>query len=220
MKQIQQWICSDNLHHLHHLQQPLLGRQKSFVEIWVAKLLISVCWPWCWRRQCEKKMSRASVSEWSVGFCLKKRYDNAYIYMYIYVHIGFQEVKERMILVALHDKLRNMSWKVFSRDESLWHVSRCLEIFRIKRRWRRLKQFIVKRFRPESRARFPFFGWVGLVCLWLLVSSYFMVVYGICFLNIFFNILQKPSATPMEDVPRRLNECQVVTSFNKLSCNK
>lgn len=83
MKQIQQWICSDNLHHLHHLQQPLLGRQKSFVEIWVAKLLISVCWPWCWRRQCEKKMSRASVSEWSVGFCLKKRYDNAYIYVHI-----------------------------------------------------------------------------------------------------------------------------------------
>lgn len=27
MKQIQQWICSDNLHHLHHLQQPLLRRQ-------------------------------------------------------------------------------------------------------------------------------------------------------------------------------------------------
>ena len=131
--------------------------------------------------------------------------------MYIYVLLGFQEVKERMILVASDDKLRNISWKVFFEGWILVLRARCLGVskfFRIKRRWRRLKQFIVKRFRPESRARRV--SWFG---MFMALFHHTFHTFAVCVFNIYFSTYSKnPSATPMGDVPRRLNECQVVTS--------
>ena len=48
--------------------------------------------------------------------------------------------------------------------------------------------------------------------VWYVYGSLVHHTFAVFVFNIFFNILQKPSATPMGDVPRRLNECQVVTS--------
>ena len=60
----------------------------------------------------------------------------------------------------------------------------------------------------------PFSGELfnGLVCLW----HCFIILYGCLWYLFFFTYFstysKNPAATPMGDVPRRLNECQVVTS--------
>lgn len=104
-----------------------------------------------------------------------------------------------MTLVASDDKLRNMSWKVFFEGWILVLRATCLGVSKFSGSREDGGGWNSSSSSASGRKAEPVFGWVGLICLWH--------CFIILLLYLFFD-----SATPMGDVPRRLNECQVVTS--------